>query len=628
MRHAPRALLLFALILHVVLALRFEPPEVIFGPDPVAVIDYDTHYEQAVRALEAWRQSGRTWGWDPHLLAGSLSGAIFDADNKLHELFVIAGDALGVAPARAFNLFILLAHLLLAPVVYLSARLFRLGPGAAALATLLGSLCWYFDAFSHWVFWVGMISYGFASYLVMLPVALFYRFTTDRKRWLLAPVAVLLIAIHHLHPYSFFALAVPLVLLWLRARRELDRRDHALVIAVAAATLLGNLWWLKVALRFWHYILDSQFYLDATLSYALTDWLGFLKEPSTTGVMAMRSGFRFLALGGAAACLWEWRRTRDDRFVLFATTLAALLGSAYVGGYLAPMRQVQPYRFSLPATFLAVIPAAAFLDGAARALRGRELPRPVVALVAVLAFVGAPRLIRDALYFLPELVPRHTRPLPAPPPNINGGPGFGTFVWPEAFDFKHTPMGKDPLVEYVRANDDGSGRWLVEWWMLGERLAWATEAQVLGGFRELNLAHSDANLFRKHESGAPPDPAELGRYLERYNVKWVIVSNPKPELEARTDLLEPVATVAGSRIYRTRVPHSFFEGGGPGAVRAALDRLVVRGSRGGDLVLRYHWLETLECRPGCRVRRVEVPGDRVGFIGVEGAPPDFEIVNP
>jgi hypothetical protein len=34
-----------------------------------------------------------------------------------------------------------------------------------------------------------------------------------------------------------------------------------------------------------------------------------------------------------------------------------------------------------------------------------------------------------------------------------------------------------------------------------------------------------------------------------------------------------------------------------------------------------------EDRPGCRVRRVEVPGDRVGFIGVDDAPPDFEIYN-
>ncbi len=624
--------LFLVLALHAALAFRFEPPSVVFGPDPIATIDYDTHYEQTVRALEAFRSAGRTWAYDPHLLAGQVSGAIFDADTKLHELFTIALERLGVPPARGYNLFILLAHLLLAPTIYASARLFRLSRAAATTAVLLASLCWYFDAFSHWVFWVGMISYGFASYAAILPIALFYRYCEDRRPVQIAGVGILLAAIHHLHPYSFFILIVPMALLYLRAFRSLERRHHLAVIGMAVFVLAANLWWLRVALRFWHYVLDSSFYLDATAAYVVYDYLGFLKEPSTTGVMAARTGFRFLALGGATLGLLAWRRARDARYVLFATTLGVLLGVAYFGGYLAPLRQVQPYRFSLPATFLATLPAGAFLCAAAGEVRdlhaGGRLQRPLVLLLGLCIFVGAPRLIRDALYFLPELVPRHARPLPAPPPNINGSIGFGTIQWPEPFDFKHAPIGPDAhaVADFVRAHDDGSGRWLVEWWMLGERLAWATDAQILGGFRELNLGHSDANWFRKYPSGAAPDPAELGKYLERYNVKWVIVSNPTPELESRTDLLTLEATVYGTRVYRTRIASSFLADG-PGQVRAELNHLTVRGSKGGDLVLRYHYLETLWCRPACTLYRAEVPGDRVGFIGVRGAPADFEIWN-
>ncbi len=47
-----------------------------------------------------------------------------------------------------------------------------------------------------------------------------------------------------------------------------------------------------------------------------------------------------------------------------------------------------------------------------------------------------------------------------------------------------------------------------------------------------------------------------------------------------------------------------------------------------NVFVKYHYMETLECRPGCEVYRVEIPGDRVGFIGVRNAPTDFEIVNP
>ena len=199
--------------------------------------------------------------------------------------------------------------------------------------------------------------------------------------------------------------------------------------------------------------------------------------------------------------------------------------------------------------------------------------------------------------------------------------------WPEPLDYRHAPIPAEGrgLASFVNAHDDGSGRWLVEWWMYGERLAWATNAQILGGFRELNMGQSDANWFRRHPKGGSLDRAELAQYLERYNVKWVVMSTSLPEIESRTDLLELHTAAFGCRIYRTKIASSFLEGGGPGEVRATLDHLFVRGSRGGDLVLRYHYLETLRCRPNCTVYRAEIPGDRVGFVGVRGAPADFEV---
>ncbi|MBW2494408.1 MAG: hypothetical protein JRE43_06620, partial [Deltaproteobacteria bacterium] len=382
--------------------------------------------------------------------------------------------------------------------------------------------------------------------------------------------------------------------------------------------------------RFWHYILDSAFYMDATLGNLLLDYLGLLKEPSQTGLVAVRSSFRFLALVGGLFGLMMWRRKRDDRYRMFAITLAVFLSVAYLGAYLAPLRQIQPYRFSLPATFFSLIPASVFLISAVREWRGTKLPRLVVATGLLAVLVIAPRFARDVIYFLPEAVPRHTQPLPAPPININSGSRFGTIFWPEPFDFSHRPIESNEraIAQFVRNHDDGSGRWLVEWWPLGERLAWATDAQILGGFREINLAHSDANWFRRHPDGSGDGSDTLERYLRQYTVKWVVLLHPMPALENRTDLLSLDSTIYGIRFYRVRAPSSYFADEGPGKVVASLDRIEVRGSRGGDLVLRYHYLETLRCRPDCSVYRAEAPGDRVGFIGVRGAPSDFIIENP
>ena len=629
-KHAVWIFLGIVAALHVALTLRFEPLEVVFGPDPIATMDYGTHYQQNFRAAQAFEESGRFWSYNPHLLAGQLSGVIFDADNKLYEVFTIALGIVGVPLHTGHNLFVLLVHLLVAPVLYWAARLFGLGRGAATVVLGLGSACWFFDAFAHWVWWVGMISYGFASVLALLPVALFYRWLRTRQPFHLILMGVLLALIHLLHPYSFFILVVPMCFLYMRSRRELGWREHLGVAVCVLFTLLCNSWWLAVALRFWNHILDSGYYMGATPGFLLFDYLGLMKEPSTTGVLAVRSAFRFLALFGGLFGLLMWRRERDDRFGLFAITLGTLLGVAYLGGYLGALRQVQPYRFGLPAMFFSVIPAAVFLVAAIRECRETRLPRLVVALGLLATLVVVPRFVRDMLYFLPEAVPHHTNPLPSPPPNINSGAGFGTIIWPKPFDFSHRPIALHDraVTQFVRDHDDGSGRWLVEWWALGERLAWATDAQVIGGFREYNLAHSDANWFRRYPDGAAPDAEAFERYLEQYNVRWVVVSNPVPALESRTDLLNLEHEVFGTRIYRTREPSSFFLDGGPGEVTASLDRIEVRGSRGGDLVLRYHFLETLRCRPDCSLYRAEAPGDRVGFIGVRGAPRDFVIENP
>lgn len=631
----PASLALLAIVVvHVALTFRFEPWSVVFGPEPIAGIDYDTHYEQTVRAVEAFKTSGRMWAWDPHLLAGQISGAIFDADTKLHELFVVLLGRLGVAPHRAFNLFVVLAHLALPAVTYVSARLFRLRHAQAVCAVGLASACWFFDAFSHWVFWVGMVSYGFAAYAAMLPLALFFRYLDDKKPSQIVLVALLLAAQHHLHPYSFFILAGPMTFLFVRAWKDLGTSERAAIFGTAAFVVAANVWWLRPALRFFRYVLDSAFYLDAGASYLVFDYLGLLKEPSTTGVLAVRSGFRFLAYGGALLALVAWRKAKDARFPLFAMALGMLLGAAYFGGYFPPLRQVQPYRFALAATFLACIPAGAFLVDAVGELRElaakKALPRVAALLLGLAAFVGVPRLARDVIYFLPELVPKNDVPLPGILPNVNGALGFGTVNWPDAFDYKHTRMTDDvrALVDWVKTHDDGQSRFLVESWILGERLAWATDAQVLGGFRELNLQHSDANWFRKHPTGGSPDPKELPAYLRRYNVGWVVMTAPLPEIESRTDVLSPFARVAAHRIFKVKQAPSFLESDAPAKVTAKLDLLRVEGAPPGDLVLRYHFLETLKCRPGCEVHRVEIPGDRVGFLGVKGAPADFEIYNP
>jgi hypothetical protein len=164
--------------------------------------------------------------------------------------------------------------------------------------------------------------------------------------------------------------------------------------------------------------------------------------------------------------------------------------------------------------------------------------------------------------------------------------------------------------------------------VLGEHLAGHTDAEVMGGFRMLNLSHSMSNLFRRYPRD-PPDAGTLRAYLERYAVQYAILSESRETYARRfPELLRPLLDVGEHRVFRTTIEPSRFQEN-EGNVRASLNRIAVTGTDPArDVVLRYHWMETLVCRPGCTVAREPIPDDPVGFIRVPAPhPADFVVEN-
>jgi hypothetical protein len=627
-RAALPAAIVVAVAIHAALFLYAEPVDLIFSERPLSGRDYDTHLSQVWRVTEALDGWGKSWSYDVQLLAGNPSGTIFDADNKGWEVFTFALWKLGLPKGLAFNLFLVLAHLLAPWVVFLSARLFGLERWTAVLALFGGLAIWYFDGFVHWAWWEGMVAYSFAAYLCLLPLGLFYRYLKDRRWWQALLLGLVLGAAHLIHPYVFFMLVVPLVALYVRHFRQLGLRHHLSILGVVAFTLAVNSYWLLVAIRFWHYILDSGYLGASTIDTLFTDYLGIVSDRSVTGGAGMRSGFRFLALAAAVVTLLRWRKSRDDRFLPFTAALATMLVATYVGGYLFFMQQVQPYRFVAPAIFIALIPAAQLAAEVRTAGMLRSLPRLAIAFGAVILVAAVPRLVRDVMYFTPVLVPE-AEELVEEHPHITDPIGFGQIHYPRPKVFRHGPTVADfdQLVKWINKNTDDSGRIAVEHWELGEHIAWRTRAQVLGGFRLRNIAHSAANLFRRYPIGDPP-AEELKEYLQTYSVKWLVSTFVHARFENKPELLEKIADVPPHRVFRSKLPVSFFQQN-RGRVAASMNRLEVTGTAPDeDVVLRYHFLETLVCRPGCSLAQEPVPNDPVGFIRVPAPhPSDFTVLN-
>ena len=625
--------LALVLLVYMLLVFYFEPPHVIFGDLPLSGRDLDTHVEQAYRVTEALDGWGKSWAYDPQMLAGYPNGTIFDADNKAWELWTFALWKMGMPKGLAFNLFVLFAHLMCPIVIFSSARMFGLNRSSALVAMSLGLAVWFFDGFIHWAWWEGMTAYSIAGFLFLLPLALFYNYLADRRRWRVILLAVVMALGHLIHPYIFFMLALPMVALYASRFRSLKIEQHLSIVMVVVLTIAVNWYWLAVAIRFWHYIMDSGYLGASTLGHLFTDYFGLVSDRSVTGGAGMRSGFRFISLAAAAVTLFYWKKDRDERFLAFAVGLISLFIMTYLGGYFRFGQQVQPYRFAAPLVFLSLIPAAHLVQRIVetRALAGLPLSARVLGVVILL--VVAPRLIRDVLYFIPDGVPKAAE-LEDEKPRVTDMIGFGNIGYPEHKSFAHEPIHEDfLLLAWWLENHKGyDGRVAVENWTLGELLAWKTDMQVLGGFRLRNLQHSAANFFRRYPISAPP-MGKLRRFLETYAVRYVIASVTFKRFDNTPNVLTRVAEIGHHVIFESMLPVNFFAQGS-GQVKASMNLISVTGTDPEeDVVLRYHWLETLRCKDSngngaCDIVREPVMDNPVGFMRIPaGHPADFEIVN-
>jgi hypothetical protein len=583
---------------HVGLAFYFDHPVMFLRDQPMSGADFDIHIEQTWRVIAGLEGWGKTWVYDTQLLAGCPNGVLFDADNKGWELWTYALWKLGLPRGTAFNSFIFSAHVLSLPVTFLSARMFGLSRSGALVAMAMGSALWLFDSFAHWGWYIGMVAYVMAAYFFLLPLALFHLFLRDR-RWWQAVLATLLLGWAHLvHPYTFFILVGPMAAMYVAAFRKLDRPGHAAVVSIVLGVLAINAYWLISAFGFWHYILDSAYFGAGTLRLLGLDLLGLLVSPVTSGIIGTRTGFRFLFIAAAIVMLILWRRDKDPRFAPFAWGLGLMLGLAYLGGYVRLTAQIQPYRHVLPAAYMAVIPAAALCETLWRSGVFAKLSQHARIALGLLAIPAAQHLASDITYYFPDRLPKVEPLLEGTPVPITAS-GHGP-----QYNYRHFDMPPvyHALADWVSEHDDGQSRCVTQVGGVGEQLLWTTEAQIL--------------------------EEELRTYLETYGVKWVIVTFRKGRFDLMTDVLEHHADVREHTIYRTKIAPSLFAQGS-GTVDIDINRIAVHATDPDeDVVLRFHWMETLVCEPGCSLEQDPVPNAPIGFIRIPAPhPADFTIEN-
>ena len=583
-----KLLVAYSLLLgvHLAIVLNALPPAVIFGGVPLGSPDYQTHFAQMQVLSEASTRFGRTWAYDPGLLAGQPEGLVFSLDNRGHAAFSRILERAGVERSTAFNLFVLLSSLLMPLSVWSAARLLEIGRGSELVATGAAILLWHFDWAPHFAWHGGMISFATVAHGSLVALAAFHRLLHSRSLGLWLLLAALLPLLVFVHVLSVVILIVPMLALYVYRFRHIGRTEHALTWAVTTATLALSLVWLYPVLSRMDLIAPSNTLGQAGPASLLLDYIGIHPiDPTSIGT---QTPFRFAVLAGAIMTLRTWRKEGDRRFLVAFASLAWLLGITYLASLLPLLGQTEPYRFVFPAMLMAGVVSSAWFVEALKPARLREMQPLARSLVIVLAVLVLPRLIRSVMFAIPELEPSGHQP--------------DGLVTRSRTSRVTLPPPDDRLVaSLLKEQIPVTGRVLVQSWPLAELLRWATPWPILGGFPERRLIQQAANPFRN-----PVDARlvgdELRQYLDRYNVHYLVMTDPAyPMVESRADLFEPLQVIFRHRVYRVRKPGTYFSSGA-GQVTAELNRLTVHAASPEpgtqSLVLKFHWLDELRCQPG------------------------------
>ena len=587
------------LVLSIILAAHlygviiFLPPyPELLNNEPIYNSDYPVHFYQAYAAKKYLAISGKTWGYDPHFMAGYPGNTVYDIGYKLNEIFVCLFSFIG--PGRAYKLFVALTFLLSPLMVYLAAKKFELSPNQSLTALLLSVLIWNLDhnfigihsrgeGFLCW----GMFTFAFACYLSVLLIAVFYRFSRDGKKSDLILLFILGPILISLHLFSAVIIIIPLSITFFFYLLKRRRSYPAVVGLWIAWTLVCNSFWIAPFIRFFHY---SQRWAMGTrpISHILMDYIMY------------RGGLRplplllFFGLLGIST----WKSRQKVLKIIYLTSLVFFLIISFFGYTIHEfIASLEPARFAAALKCLLIIPAAIGISLTSDLIRSRVI-RWTIFLV-ILSYL------------------------------IFAMPSTGRL-------YSRMPEGILKLISFLRTQTDRSGRILIQdsdpdhpgryYGAHTIFLPLYMEREQIGGPHYLvPLKHHFAEFSDNIIFGKPI--SSLGRkeiepYFDLYNIRWVVVLSASArdwlrEMNGYTKEIGKIKLSKTHKIYIYEVlrkPDFFLKGSG--MVTADYDRLEISGASKGEIILKYHWLETLKSEPEVKMEPVKLLDDPVPFIRI------------
>ncbi len=609
---------------------HFEPISGIVNDEPIYPFDYSIGYYLVESAKVRFNATGNFHGYDPYFMAGYPE--IYLENN--HILVTVLASALSsfLSTARFIKYFYIIC-LACAPLAFfLTYRNFGVGKRGALAGTVLALT---YIRVSEFVYTeTGGSLCGMLIFLFGLPyLSFYYRFLSygQRSSAFLFFVCTPLLAMLH----KSFAVIMPiplLVLFWLWR----DRFTPVQLVfygALAVVTCAANAFWIVPCIKglvlmtqdpapFWLTTNPLKIFMDY-----FTDRAGFFPVMlrGAYGTTLTRDLLLLLTVLGLRLV---FRRGERRLFLFFTVSICWFLIFSYYGSFLKPLRQLEPYRYSIWMNFLMLVPASYYLDRFFSSLPENRVAhrRRLLGNIGLVAVVTLAFNLSPSCHRLIHLHPRRT---------VAAG-YLDRFLELEQWISAHTTTSCRILIEdtYAPFLETRQGPYM-DSYPLGI-LALSTKREFVSGrypfYRISYRFASFSNGIAFGTSISTVDPDVFKRYLDLYNCGWVIACTKGSiaSLATRFPFLKLEAEKGPFAIFRVIDPSGTYFVKGKGSIKATyegifLDELMPED---GEIIIKYHHVAGLRSDPPVEIEETSLSDDPHGFIKIYNPPSTVRLYYP
>ena len=598
------------------------PVDCILKGSPVYSDDYSLHYYNCLHNKEMLLNFGKTWGYDPFLLAGYPAGVLFAADAKAWELlfFVLS---FFFSDGFSFNFYIILFHLVHPFLLYSAARNFDFSKKESLISAFFSFGVLYFTNAIDFVYW-GMISFVFVSYFSIFVFSFFFKWlkSTQFKYYLILLVAgSLLMLMHIMSPILVF---IPSFVLYFLYNRKIKTSNHILLFILLVTILLINSFWLLPIVKIYNqltieyymeqYTTLQSFNIFQPIKIYLLQYMMINKTSPDLNNSLIEA---LLVLFGTAGMYYMIKcKVQRKIAIAFLSGILFLFLVSYYGSYTNFFSKIQPKRFIIPLNILLIIPASRGLYNIVQEIiKGKSL------IFRVFLICFAVVVIADPVLKLPK-----------------------SAFYNKAYRLSCSiPDQIENLLTWIKKNTDNSGRILLEdsgydtkhkyyGTHLPGLFPYYTQREFLCGpvpypsiFQQV-ASFNAGLLFRKDvESFSLND---FKKYFDLYNVKWIICWSKKSinHIKKYPDFFIYKTVIDKFSIFEIKREASYFLQGS-GKIKASYNRFQLNNviPVNGEIIIKYHWMDNFKTNPPLKIEEFPVLDHPIGFIKVYNPPSSFEI---